>query len=219
MTVGILVGMRSEADVVGHKRGLVAVSGGIAAKSLDLARRLLANPHVDGIVSFGIAGGLHPDLHPGDVIVGDWVAVEGQRIACDGVWTARLVSALHRHVQGGGIAGAAVAVTSAQDKAALYRETGALAVDLESGAAAVAAREAGKKLAVVRVVADPASRALPRAALVGLGEDGETRPWEVVKALAGSPGDLPGLIRLAFDSNKAMAALGRAVAALDALGA
>jgi adenosylhomocysteine nucleosidase len=59
----------------------------------------------------------------------------------------------------------------------------------------------------LRVIADPAERALPPAALAGLRMDGGIDVGAVVASLAKSPRQLPGLIRLANEAGRARATL------------
>ena len=87
-------------------------------------------------------------------------------------------------------------VITATEKARLYRETGALTVDMESHVVAQAARRHGLKFAVLRVVSDTASANLPSAVLDGLKPDGDPNLAGVLKGLARRPRGLPGLIRL-----------------------
>jgi hypothetical protein len=88
-----------------------------------------------GIISFGTAGGLAPDLAPGAVIIAD--AVEGPlgRFATDPRWSERLAAALAATPLGarlyrGLMAGVTAPLTGADDKAVLHRSSGALAVAL-----------------------------------------------------------------------------------------
>ncbi len=59
----------------------------------------------------------------------------------------------------------------------------------------------------IRAIGDPATRAIPRAALAGLGPDGRTRALPVIAALMRKPGDFRAIWRLAQDTNKALGAL------------
>ncbi|RME62604.1 MAG: purine phosphorylase, partial [Alphaproteobacteria bacterium] len=71
------------------------------------------------------------------------------------------------------------------------------------------AHERGLPFACLHAVADPACRALPKAALAGMGKDGTMRPLAVLAALARRPGEWPGLIQVARDSAKARRTLSR----------
>jgi adenosylhomocysteine nucleosidase len=112
------------------------------------------------------------------------------------------------------IAGVGAPVADAAAKAALFAATGAAAVDMESAVVARAAQRHGLPFAILRVIADPAHRPLPGAALVAMGADGEVDLLAVLRALIREPRQLPALIRLARDSRGAFAALGRARSAL-----
>ncbi len=110
--------------------------------------------------------------------------------------------------------GAETAVMSVLEKEALFCATGAGAVDMESGPVVEVAAHYGLPFTVLRVVLDPAHRALPPSALAGAREDGETDPIAVIRSLMRRPEDLPGLLRLADDTRKASRALPRSRQAL-----
>jgi adenosylhomocysteine nucleosidase len=99
-------------------------------------------------------------------------------------------------------------------KAALNRQSGAIAVDLESHLVAEAAAAAGLPFAALRAVADPAERALPPAALIGLDATGHPALGRILLSLARQPAQLPALLRLARDTRRALATLRRAGTAL-----
>ena len=105
-------------------------------------------------------------------------------------------------------------LADAVGKTALFAATGAAAVDMESAIVARAALRHDLPFAILRVIADPAHRPLPSAALVAMGADGEVDIGAVLGALLRNPRQLPALIRLARDSRDAFAALGRARAVL-----
>jgi hypothetical protein len=77
--------------------------------------------------------------------------------------------------------------------------------------AEVAARRALPFLAI-RVIADPASRALPQLVLNASRPDGSVRVGGVILELVRRPGDLAALWTLARDYRAAMRSLGRAAA-------
>ena len=89
-------------------------------------------------------------------------------------------------------------VASPAEKARLFRDTGAVAVDMESEAIAKVARAAKARFAAVRAIVDPAERGLPRA----IRADGVD--W---LALAARPDDWLKLIALARDWRRAKRAL------------
>jgi hopanoid-associated phosphorylase len=172
-----------------------------------------ARAGISGIISIGVAGGLCPRLRPGDVLVASAIiGGSGVRSTCP-VWSKSIRKAIPGayHMP---IVASNETITSASEKKALWTETGAWAVDMESGPAAEVAAQYGIPFAALRVVLDPAHRAVPPSALAGAREDGETDPLNVIKSLARRPADLPGLLRLAGDTRKASLALLRSRQAL-----
>ncbi len=86
-------------------------------------------------------------------------------------------------------------VAGRRDKARLWRDTAAVTVDMESGFAAAVAEERGLPFAALRVVADPAGRSVPAAALQGVRRDGSTDAAAVMLALMRRAGADPGADR------------------------
>jgi hopanoid-associated phosphorylase len=177
-----------------------------------------------GIISFGTAGGLAPDLAPGAVIIAD--AVEGPlgRFATDPRWSERLAAALAATPLGarlyrGLMAGVTAPLTGADDKAVLHRSSGALAVDMESHIAGAIAAAHGIPFAVCRAIVDPAWRTLPSAATAGLRDDGSTAIAPILRELLKQPSQLGALLRVAADASAARKALVQARQALGAAGA
>lgn len=212
MAHGIVVGFGAEAALLKGARFRVAQAGGRPERALALARELAAHG-VGALWSFGIAGGLAPDAPPGTLVVADQViGGDGRVFACDPALTAGVEGARR-----GIVLSARHVVASPDEKARLYRATGALSVDLESGGVAAAAEELGLPFAVVRAVADPAERALPPAALLGLDERGRVRLGAVLASLCRRPGQLPALIRVAQDTRAGLAALAGAVPAVASM--
>jgi len=205
VTIAVIVGMKSEAALLPSSLA-VACAGGIPARAEALAREMVSKG-ATALVSFGIAGGLDPSLHPGDMIIASGVETEGRILAADEDWRYRLVGR-YAGARSGLVVGATEVAASVAGKARLFAARGALAVDMESGAVAKVAAETGLPLAVIRAVADPAHRTLPASALAGLDPQGNARPWAVMAGLLCRPGDLPGLIRVGLDSQRALSALG-----------
>ena len=160
----------------------------------------------DGVISFGVAGGLDPSLAPGAVVVAEHIVDGGNCFDTDPAWCAALRQALPWAV-GGTVVGVDTAAASVADKQALQRVTGALAIDMESHLAARLARAAHLPCMACRVVLDPAGRSVPSAALAALGHDGRTQLAALLMTLARHPRQLAGLLQLAHDATVARAAL------------
>lgn len=217
MRAAAVTGLEAEARIA-RRAGLVAVaSGGVAAQTSAIAQRLL-DEGADGLISFGIAGALAPTLVSGALLLPRGVVDgAGKRYAVDMAWHGGVVRALRGAglaLDEGDILGADEAAASPARKEALFHVTQAVAVDLESQLVAQIAARAAKPFLVLRAIADPAARALPPAAVDGLGADGKPALGRVLSSVARSPGQIPALLRLAGDTRCALAALGSALRVL-----
>jgi adenosylhomocysteine nucleosidase len=169
----------------------------------------LLHEGADGLISFGLAGGLDPALRPGDLLVPGQVLTEAGEFTADPDLAGAFGGLTGHRIWGG----TAVAATAA-DKQALFRGTGAAAIDLESGAVAQVARARGVAFIAVRAICDGADRDLPDAALVALGSAGGIGLLRVLGSVLRHPGQVPALLTLAADAAKARGALLSAVRAV-----
>jgi adenosylhomocysteine nucleosidase len=212
--VGVVTGLRAEAAITRRCTRLVACTGGRSLEAEGKAALLLERG-ATALMSFGIAGGLAPELANGAIVVATGVVVRNATIATDAAWSARLLGALSGAIAGPVLGGDRI-IGSARQKADLFRRIGTLAVDLESGGVARIAASAGIPLAVVRAIADPATRDLPPAALLGLDRFGNIDLGAVLGSLWREPGQLPQLLGVARDTRTALAALRHGVRQLGA---
>lgn len=222
LPVIVVTGMAFEARIARGKGVEV-----VYAARADLLERALSAALArgcSGIVSFGTAGGLAPDLKPGSLIVAD--AVEGPfgRLQTDRPWADRLAAALatgplNARLQRGLMAAVIAPLVSADDKRLLHRSTGALAVDMESHIAGATAAAHGLPFAVCRAVIDPAWRTLPSAATAGLRDDGSTALAPILRELLRQPSQIGALIQLAVDARAARTSLVQARHAMGEAGA
>lgn len=216
MQLAAITGLEAEARIARAAGLKAAASGGREARTRATAESFLRNG-ADALISFGIAGALAPQLATGTLLLPRLVIDEsGERYSVDDELRALVAAKLGRagiHVADGDLLGASQAAASLQRKAALFRLTSAVAVDLESHLVARAATQAGKPFLVLRAIADPASRALPQAAVDGLDEKGEPAIGRVLLSVLCRPNQIPSLIRLAGDTRRALFALRSALAA------
>jgi adenosylhomocysteine nucleosidase len=159
-----------------------------------------------GIISFGIAGGLAPDLPPGAWVVASGVVAAHRRYPTDRDWARRLVHALGSAVHAD-IAGVDDPVAEPAEKRWLRNATASVAVDMESHVAAAAAEAHGVPFAACRVIIDPAHRSLPPAALIDLRPDGTPDIPAILWSILRQPSQLPELMRVATDARAAQVAL------------
>lgn len=207
-----VMGMHREAQIA-ERGGEAVVSGG---DNSSLAAKIEAAIARGGraVISFGICGGLVPALPVGAVVIGSEVVWEGARMPTDARWRNALAARLPLAVTGA-VAGANAILADGGAKRALYRESGALAVDMESHIAARVAAAHGLPFAILRVVSDTSDYTLPPAALDAIGPDGKPKIANVLRSVLAKPSQIPALIRTARDSERALAELFRC---LDLLG-
>ncbi|CAB3678669.1 phosphorylase [Trinickia soli] len=218
----VVTGMAFEARIA-RGPGVEVVYAARADRLEHALRQALARG-ASGVMSFGTAGGLAPGLSPGTLIVADAIEGPSGRASTDRAWAERIASALRAAlpatpIERGVLAAVAAPVITREQKEALHRTTGALAVDMESHIAAAHAGALGLPFAVCRAIVDPAWRTLPPAATAGLRDDGTTALAPILRELAGAPAQLPELIRLAFDARAARSSLVAGRAALLRAGA
>lgn len=164
---------------------------------------------VRALLSFGLSGGLDPRLRPGALIVPRMVLAGGERFSA----APDMIAALGGPTVDLVLAGSEIA-RDAADKRRLWQQTGAAAIDMESGAVARVARRHGLPFAVLRAVCDPAERSLPPAALLALDQTGAIDVLKVLGSVAASPSQIPALLTLTRDAATARRALIRRVAEL-----
>ncbi|OHC76150.1 MAG: hypothetical protein A3G18_06560 [Rhodospirillales bacterium RIFCSPLOWO2_12_FULL_58_28] len=210
--LGIITGLALEARCLGAGlNGLTVRCSGPGPERAGKTARALLKEGCTALISFGLAGGLDPAIGPGDLVLADSViTADGKRFVTDREWRQRLCAALSdTPCVSAPLLGVGQAITMPEDKRRLFLDTGAVAVDMESHAVAEVADEAGIPFLAVRVIADPAAGEIPSSALKGVGEDGRSRPLAVALALLWRPWELPAILRLKRDSDRALAALRR----------
>jgi adenosylhomocysteine nucleosidase len=208
--VGVVAALEAEARTLGaavRRRdglsslgdgALLAVSGMGGARAAIAARSLI-DAGASGLMSFGMAGGLDPALSAGTVVLpSEVISRDGARFLTSAGWREQLRAAIaaHRPVRSGLLLTSSQPIDSVADKAAAFRETGAIAVDMESlGVAEVAAAHQLPFIAV-RVIVDTAADALPRA-VAAASRAGQISIRRLIGAVALAPLDLVAMIRLA----------------------
>jgi adenosylhomocysteine nucleosidase len=198
------VGMAFEAKIAAGP-GVLVVSrnarGDLAAVVESAARQ-----GYRGIISFGVAGGLAANLRTGDWVVASAVLEAQFTRSTDAAWSSSLLAVI-AGASYAPILGADAPIAEPMMKRELHRTTGAAAVDMESHVVARLAAAHGLAFAAVRVIVDPADRALPSAALLGMAPDGRADIWAVLRDVIARPWQLAQLIRVAVDAFAARAEL------------
>lgn len=208
----VVVGLAFEARIAGTRKG-ATVYCHRGARAEAAMRQALNDPRCRGAISFGIAGGLDHNVASGTHLIASEIITPKGTIATDAKWSQRLLQSCHRS-RPGRILGADRVIISPEEKRDLFEETGAVAVDTESHVTALMARERGLPFACLRIIADPAHRRVPQAALSGLHPDGRANPAGVLRSLMRRPHEVPALLSIARDTWRARRSLETALLAI-----
>lgn len=159
---------------------------------VGVSARQLPIEAADAVIMAGLAGALDPSLAIGDLIIDDWP--EGMPLPASAkrgaIHTARDIAA-----------------TPVQ-KAELFAQTHAAAVDMENAIVRQWALRHGAAFGAVRAISDRADQALDPVVLTFIDQWGRPRPGRILSALLSRPSLLPALLRLGSDSKNAAGRLG-----------
>lgn len=171
-TPAVVCAMRLERAALLRVPGITVVRSGVGRDAAARAAARLASRRPALIASVGLCGALDPGLRPGDLVVATEVLDQptGRTVPCDAEATAG-IDALR-----GLVTTVAVPLLTVAGR----RGTPGVAVDMESGPVACAARSAGIPFACVRAVSDSAATELPEAVLM---VEGPASLSAVLKAL------------------------------------
>jgi hopanoid-associated phosphorylase len=201
-SVVALVGLAFEARIAAGPGVLVICRGPDIAETL----RLAYDAGCRSIISFGVAGGLAPDLRPGDWIVASEVLDGETSRPTHPVWSRNLLEIIPE-VRYGPVLGVPAPVAEPLAKHDLHARTGAIAVDMESHIVAEFAAAHGMSFAVARVIVDPAHRRVPDAALIALRPGGSSNVSALLREVLAKPAQVVPLLRVASDAYAARSAL------------
>lgn len=208
-----ICGLAAEAKIARAAGFSVVVGAGNRSRTTTLAENAVRQANC--LISFGISGGLAPELRTGDVIVSTNVLATDKRWWAGKQFRDRIadfargIGALE-----GPVLGAQAILATAAQKSRAWSETRAVAVDLESDIVARIATSAGMPFVVLRSIVDAASRELPPAALIPLSEDGTPRFARVLASVLRQPRQLASLVGLAREVRTAQLALAKPARAL-----
>ncbi|TAN53270.1 MAG: phosphorylase [Methylococcaceae bacterium] len=206
------VRLRHKGDGVRLPSGVRVMLSGAGPDNARRAAETLIEQGANALVSWGCCAALQPELRPGDLLLPEAVWADGVSYAIDPAvrqhWREGLN--LRQTPRGGLLVQSASIVADAAAKRALAQRTGALAVDMESGAVAQAADAHNLPCLVLRAVADPLDFTLPSSVLDNTDADGNTSLPGLLLSLACHPGQLPALLALGRHFGAAMDALKQA---------
>jgi adenosylhomocysteine nucleosidase len=212
----VITGLAMEARIAAGPGVEVVCSGCDPRRLRDLLSGLTPARY-RGVISFGVSGALDPALQPGDTVVATEIRSDRDAWPIASAFAQAVTERLRHNdsaaipngVSWATLAGVNAPVMEAPSKAALRDRTGAAAVDMESHVAASFGAAAGLPVCALRVISDPANRALPPLATRALKANGSVNLAAIFGSLAGNPKQLPLLIQAGRDARIAFAALRR----------
>ncbi|WP_428133776.1 phosphorylase [Bradyrhizobium sp.] len=212
----IVTGLAQEARIAAGP-GMIVICSSSDPQQLRALLSTLDSSTFRGVVSFGVAGGLDPSLRTGDVVVATEVMAGDTRFLADMALNEEMIAGAalrrsrvtrrRRRVVRGCLAGVERVVAARACKAALHSETGAAAVDMESHIAAAYAAQAGIPFAALRVISDPAHRALPELAQNAIKPNGDVCLRTIMRGVVRNPMTLSALVSTGIDFNRALRSL------------
>ena len=169
-------------------------------------------PNAACVILAGLGGGLDPALAVGDVVIdaGDFTLILGET---------DVEPPAAPDVRRGRIVSSSVPLTTPDDKARWFQESGALAVDMEASAVRPLAAAAGVPFVHVRAISDAAGDAVDPAVLGLVDAVGRPRPFGIAAYVLQHPGRVAALARLGAAANLAVGRLADAVAFIVAASA
>ena len=217
----IVVGMASEAKIALGENVFV-VTGAMREQSLRATLSKLDTTGFKAVISFGVAGGLRPQLKVGDLIIPDQVVSNGRTWNCSPALNSDIRAGVARAgvPSIGGIIVGTSELASGSDKwrASLRAQTHGEAVDMETQVAAEFAASRGLPFAAIRTLSDAVGGGgLPPAALLPLDENGDVQMGDVFGSILSDPSQIGALIKVGNDFKKATSALARVRRSLDSM--
>jgi adenosylhomocysteine nucleosidase len=226
--VGIVVSLPAEVSslaVISARRSAEGAKSGVRVeieragigreRSSAAAERLL-DRGATVLLSWGVAGALDPRLPSGGLVVPSLVrGGDGRTYSVNRAWHDRVCARLAGiRFETGPVLESPRVITNVADKVTAFRETGAVAVDMESAGVMGAADRRGIPALVVRSIVDAAGEPLPELANEAVRMDGRVSIRGLCAGLVRRPWDLPVLIAAGFAYRRAVHMLSRAARSL-----
>lgn len=168
------------------------------------------------VISAGVCGALSPDLRAGDLVLPESViGPAAERLNVTPTPYGR-ATGLASGARRGTLTTSRDVVATPEAKAALYSQTGAVAVDMESALILAHAAHAGCPTLVVRAVSDVASESLPPELIDLVTEDGKLRTTRALALAVTRPRVLPRAMALRRATQRGLVAVARLLAAFAA---
>lgn len=209
-----VTGIDREARAAAQCEKVLSLAGGGDSLRLEKSlRRIMQENTISGLVSFGLAGALDPDLKVGDWVVGHHL-VGCFEADCDEAWQKSL-ERIFPDLKNGIFYSDGKLISDITRKQEIREKQRAIAVDMESHIVARIAQEYHCPFIILRVISDQADHALPPAFSVAMQPDGNVAIPALLKSLFLQPSQIPAFVTTAKAATKALKELGRVGSIFD----
>ena len=209
--IGIVTALRSEARFLSadkiqpriavklNENSLLVLSG-MGATNIEAAIDSLSAQNVDALVSFGTAGALHEDSKSGDIIIPENIITTlNQSLNIASAWRDNILNNLECcpvKILRNDIYTSEKVISTITEKRELNRNTGAIAVDMESALIANAAKNLNIPCLVIRVVVDEVDSVIPTKVLNCTDAYGDVAYARLLMSILKQPGLIRDLLKL-----------------------
>jgi len=206
-----------QGDIVPLNDDILLLLAGTGPENAAKAAKCLIDHGAEKLISWGCAAALAEHLKPGDLILANsLIGADQTNIPCARMCLNHARQTLQsfspsleplaesRHI---------VATTTAKQQ--LFKQTRAIAVDMESAAIARIAKQHDKTFLIIRAIADDAEMNLPDAVVYAINEQGVVELPKLLRYLLLHPGEIPALIQLGLAFSAARKTLTAIAAQLD----
>ncbi len=209
MSLGILVALpeelRSLSKIKMHQgecltlpNNILVSLAGTGAKNAEKSTQQLIAAGAKQVISWGCAGALAPHLKAGDLIIPKLIQTQsGTKLSTHPLLRKNIINALaNQSYFEGPLLESSSIVSSAKEKSALFNDTSAIAVDMESAAAAQVCQTENTPFIAIRTIVDPADFNLPTAVSHSINPEGKVNLVKLISFIICHPSELPSLIQL-----------------------
>jgi len=179
---------------------ITLIVSGIGQNKAGNAAKSLLDIGADGLISAGTAGALSPDISPGDLIIPESIITDDNdtyRISNE--WhkhAVNIVSSLPIAFHTRNLYSTNTIIKRSSEKILKYKESGAIAVDMESAEILNVANSNHIPAMVLRTVIDPADFTIPEFVLNNSDVYGNAKLFSLITSIIFNPARFTSLLKL-----------------------
>jgi len=209
MSLGILVALPEElrslskikikqGEIITLPNNILISLAGTGENNAKKATEQLLAAGAKNIISWGCAGALDPQLKPGDLIIPKFIQTQSSKtLSTHTLLRTKIINTLANQTYfEGTLLETLSIVASAEEKSTLFNEKSAIAVDMESAAAAEICQKENIPFIAIRTIVDPASFDIPSAINHSMTPEGNVSLAKLIFYIICHPSELISLIQL-----------------------